>query len=215
MSKSSLTLFPISTAGRSQPASQSFPLIRSKIECIKETLGDFPMAKKAPPSTQHRQKSQAIRQGLDVVSGFLTEDVLLAIQDAAANADTCSMARADIHKFLASKGVTIPETLFISVLHAAPPQTRVAPPGLEHLVPAMPPICPPGMVPTLVTETVKVCRDRVWITITKHDFATGEDYEIFRMLVCVAWENREEERWYCRLPALKPAQPTLDSPPVP
>ena len=165
------------------------------------------MAKKSSPSTQHQQKSQVIRQGLDVLSEFLTEDVILKIQNAAADADTWEMARADIHKFLASKGVTIPEGLFISVLQAAPPQTRVAPAGLEHLFPPLPPVCPPGMVPTLVTETVRVCRRPIKFRITRHDFMTGEDYVIFEGAYCAEWETREEERWYCRLPTLKPAQP--------
>jgi hypothetical protein len=184
----------------------SFPLVRSRDRMPSETLGGYPMAKQSSSSTRHRERSQTIRQGLAVVTGFLTEEVLLAIQEAAADPDIWNEARTDLHKFLASKGVTIPKGLSLSVLEAAPPQTRVAPPGLEHLFPPMPPVaCPPGMVPTLVTATVKVCRNPVRVKYTIHDFMTGEDYVIFEGVWCAAWETREEERWYCGWPALKPA----------
>jgi hypothetical protein len=183
----------------------SFPLVRSRDRMPSETLGGYLMAKQSSSSTRHRERSQTIRQGVDVVTGFLTEEVLLAIQEAAADPDTWNEARTDLHKFLASKRVTIPRGLSLSVLEAAPPQTRVAPPGLEHLFPMPPVACPPGMVPTLVTTTVKVCRNPVQVKYTIHDFMTGEDYVIFQMVWCAAWETREEERWYCGWPPMKPA----------
>jgi hypothetical protein len=167
---------------------------------------------KKPAPVIPSQESQSVRQSFGVVSEFLTEDVVLALQSAATDDDTWKGARADLHQFLASKGITIPEGLFISVLEAAAPATRIAPPELEHL------ICPPGTVRTLVGETRRVCTKIFELEFCYYAQVRPPPAPLERVCesrgrVCGRWEDRYEERWYCRLPTLKPAQPGVPKQP--
>jgi hypothetical protein len=161
-------------------------------------LGGYPMAEKSPPSTQHHQRSQAMREALKVFSDFLTEEVLLEIQNAAADAD--------IHKYLESKRITIPEGISISVLQAPPTEMSATPSGLYVAPP--PPVCPAGQVPVLVRETVTRCTDtREVVVVPKNSTTFPIDPhnplplpEPPRIIghICVAWGTVEVLRWYCR-----------------
>ncbi|MEH2504044.1 hypothetical protein V1290_002855 [Bradyrhizobium sp. AZCC 1578] len=159
--------------------------------------------------TREQKRSNAIREGFDLVSELLSRDVLLEIQNGLVNADTRSAVRSDVHAYLASKGVSIPEGILVTIVQSPPAQAMIAPPGLEHLITLPPITCPPGMIPTLVTGTVRVCADYGYIKISNPnpDRLEGEDPYILNVFGCLRFEDREEERWYCRWPNLTPAIP--------
>jgi hypothetical protein len=149
------------------------------------------MAKQSSSSKKPspRERSDAIRAALTKASEFLSEEVLLAVQEAAADNDTWHKALLDPWQFLESKGIAVPDGLLISFLTAPLESSQIRGPGFEVR-------CPDGLLPVVVQETVSVCTK--WIKIEKCvQFPNGERDCVTVFEGCVAGETRREPRFYC------------------
>lgn len=136
-----------------------------------------------------RERSDAIRAGLTKASEFLSEEVLLAIQEAAADNDTWHKALLDPRHFLETKGITVPDGFLISFLTAPLDSSQIRGPGFEVR-------CPDGLFAMVVYETVSVCTK--WFKFERCvRFPNGEWDCMTVFEGCIAGETRRLPRFYC------------------
>jgi hypothetical protein len=152
--------------------------------------------------TERRDRIQAIRNGLDRTSEFLTDEVLLAIHSAADDPETWQRALRNPRQFLTSNGIEVPDGIIIAFL-------ELPAEGIARLAPMIPPECPTGLTASLVREVRRVCTKFLELQFCYY-VRTGDGPNVSwerncesRGVICVHWEEQVETRWVCGLRAVQ------------
>jgi len=150
-----------------------------------------------------RERGDAIRNSLNLVLEFFSEEVLIALHTAAADDAIWKKALRDPQDFFASNRIEIPHGVFIRFLEAPNPEPGDAIPisGPQYAQPQQPPPiqCPPGLFPTpIMVAYPQRCTKLVEWHV---DFSPVGGNPDAHGWFCVDYETIVEQRWVCSVHA--------------